>query len=196
MAHKFNPAHKNKLDNEWRRQVLPPKATLENLGLVSGDIVADIGCGIGYFTIPAAEIVSPNSKIYALDTSKEMLAEVERRAKTAGISNITVIETGEYDLKLPDEAVNFVLMVTVIHEIIDKEKFLMQAYRILKPSGRLVVIDWEKKQTEAGPPIGHRLDKREAKEILKSSGFEVRKELGIADVFYGLVADLPHKAKV
>lgn len=188
MMHKFNPAHKNKLDNDWRRKVIPPKPTLEKLGLLSEDIVADVGCGIGYFSVPAAEIVSSRNKVYALDTSKEMLTEVERRAEIVGISNIVVIETEEYDLKLQDESVSFVLIVTVLHEIINKERFLKEANQILKPSGRLAVIDWEKKQTEMGPPIDHRIDKQEAMEFLKSSGFEVSMELGIADVFYGLVA--------
>lgn len=189
MTHKFNPEHKNKLDNEWRRQVIPPKSTLENLGLLSEDIVADVGCGIGYFTIPAAEIISSNCKVYALDTSKEMLTEVERRAEAAGISNINVLKTEEYDLKLPNQAVSFILMVTVIHEIADKEKFLREAQRILQSDGRLVVIDWEKKQTEAGPPVDHRLDKQEAKEILRACGFEIRRELEIGDIYYGLVAE-------
>jgi ubiquinone/menaquinone biosynthesis C-methylase UbiE len=188
MMHKFNPAHIDKLDNDWRRQTIPPRVTLEKLGLLSEDIVADVGCGIGYFTIPAAEIVSARNKVYALDISKEMLTEVEKRAENVGISNIVVIETEEYDLKLQDESVSFVLIFNVLHEIDNKERFLKEARRILKPSGRIAIIDWEKKQTEMGPPIDHRLDKQETMEFLKFSGFVVSLELEIADVFYGMVA--------
>jgi ubiquinone/menaquinone biosynthesis C-methylase UbiE len=188
MMHKFNPAHIDKLDNEWRRQAIPPKLTLEKLGLLSEDIVADVGCGIGYFTIPAAEIVSSRNIVYALDTSKEMLIEVEKRAKNAGISNIVGIETEEYDLKLQDESVSFVLIINVLHEINNKGRFIKEARRILKPLGRVVIIDWEKKKTEMGPPIEHRIAKQETIEFLKSSGFGVSLELDIADIFYGLVA--------
>ncbi|AET68675.1 methylase involved in ubiquinone/menaquinone biosynthesis [Desulfosporosinus orientis DSM 765] len=185
--HKFNPAHKNKLDNDWRRQVLLPKPILEKLGLLAEDVVADVGCGIGYFSVPAAEMISPENIVYALDTSKEMLTEVEKRAESAGISNIVVVETEEYDFKLQDESVSFVLIVTVLHEIVDKEMFLREANRILKPAGRLAIIDWEKKPTKVGPPIDHRIDKQEAVEFLKSSGLKLSMELEIADVFYGLV---------
>ena len=68
MVHKFNPANKKKLDDPWRRENLPPILTLEKLGLIPGDTMADLGCGIGYFTIPAAEIVRESYKVFALDT--------------------------------------------------------------------------------------------------------------------------------
>ena len=102
MTHKFEPKNKNKLDNEWRRQNIPPLPTLEKLGLSSTDIVGDIGCGIGYFSISAAEMINSHNKVYALDTSEEMLTEVEKRASVADVSNIVTIKTSEYNLKLPD----------------------------------------------------------------------------------------------
>jgi len=57
MANKFDINNKNKLDNPKRRESLPPYDILKTLGLQEGDIFADIGCGIGYFSIPAADIV-------------------------------------------------------------------------------------------------------------------------------------------
>ena len=77
MTHKFKVSEKQKLDNPERRAFLPPEETLRKLGLQPGEIMADIGCGIGYFTFPAASIVGPNVKVFALDVAPEMLAEVE-----------------------------------------------------------------------------------------------------------------------
>lgn len=188
MAHKFNPAHKNKLDDQWRRENVPPIPTLEKLGLVSGDTVADLGCGIGYFTIPAAEIVNASNKVMALDTSQEMLTEVEKRAILAGVSNVVLVKTEEYNLMLPDESVSFALMVNVLHEIDQKEQFLQEVHRILKPAGRIAILDWEKKQTEVGPPIDHRIGMDEVKTMFAVTGFELITEMHLADVFYGLVA--------
>ena len=113
-----------------------PRETLTKLGLKSSDVFADIGCGIGYFTIPAAEIVGSQT-VYALDTVSEMLAEVKQRAADAGLTNIVITQTGEYDLKLTDGLVSFALMVNVIHEIDDKLLFLSEIHRILKPGGTL-----------------------------------------------------------
>lgn len=191
MSHKFNPENKYKLQSEWRIKNVPPIPTLIELGLVPEDTVADLGCGIGYFTIPAAQIVDNSNRIFALDTSEEMLAEVEKRASEGGLSNVFSIKTEEYDLKLPDESVSFVLIVNVLHEIEDKERFLQEAHRILKPDGRVAVVDWEKKRTEMGPPIDHRISLEEVIELATVKGFEVSKEHHLADVFFGIIAVKP-----
>lgn len=185
MAHKFNPINKKKLDNEWRRENLPPRETLIKLGLKSSDVFADIGCGIGYFTIPAAEIVGSQT-VYALDTVSEMLAEVKQRAADAGLTNIVITQTGEYDLKLTDGLVSFALMVNVIHEIDDKLLFLSEIHRILKPGGILAIIDWEKKETEMGPPVDHRIGREELNAMLKESHFDCQDAMSFTENFYGL----------
>ncbi len=186
MAHKFNPINKNKLDNEWRRENLSPLETLEKLGLKATDSVADIGCGIGYFTIPAAQIIGEN-KIYALDTSPEMLAEVQRRSKELAIDNVETVKTEELDLTISGESVSFGLMVNVIHEIVDKNQFLEETSRILKPGGKLAIVDWEKGKTEMGPPIDHRIAKEDVVSMLEELGFHWQQTLSFTENFYGLV---------
>ena len=81
MTHKFDAKNKHKLDNEKRRELLPPEQTLINLGLHEGDVMADIGCGIGYFTIPASKIVGDSGKIFAMDILPEMLQDVGIKIK-------------------------------------------------------------------------------------------------------------------
>lgn len=76
MTHKFYVKNKYKLDNAKGRELLPPEQTLIRLGLHEGDTMADIGCGIGYFTIPASKIVGDSGKIFAMDLLPEMLEEV------------------------------------------------------------------------------------------------------------------------
>lgn len=186
MAHKFNPNNKKKLDNEWRRENLPPVETLEKLGLKPDDVFADIGSGIGYFTIPAAKLIGNNSA-YALDTSPEMLAEVELRSKAAGLNNIKIVKTEELDLMIPDESVSFGLMVNVIHEIVDKNQFLEESSRIIKPGGKLAIIDWEKGETEMGPPVDHRIGSDELTAMLKEIDFDCQETMTFTENFYGLV---------
>ncbi|WBW95593.1 class I SAM-dependent methyltransferase [Oceanirhabdus sp. W0125-5] len=185
--HKFNPINKKKLDNEWRREVFPPKKTLELLGIEKNDTIADIGCGIGYFTIPAAEIVDINNRIYGLDISQEMLDEVEIKAESLGIKNITNVKTDEYDLKLPDNSVSFGLMVNVLHEIEDKERLLKEINRITKENGKLAIIEWKKKETKMGPPVHHRISKDEVIKLCQNNNLNVEKEFEWADSFYGVV---------
>lgn len=185
--HKFDPINKKKLDSPERRKMLPPDAVLQKLGLKKDDDMADIGCGIGYFTFPATEIIDSKNNIYAIDISEEMLKEIEKASKEKDIKNISFIKSTEYDLKLEDEKVSFALMVNVLHETGDKVRMLKEINRILRPGGRIAIVDFEKKQTESGPPIDHRISKDEALEMLKEAGFEFEKEESFADVFYGVV---------
>ena len=186
--HKFDPINRKKLDSPKRREMLPPKTVLEKLGLKQDDDMADIGCGIGYFTFSAAEIIDSKHKIYAIDISDEMLEEVKKESQERDIENISLIKSTEDDLKLEDEKVNFALMVNVLHETGNKLRMLKEIYRILRPDGRIAVVDFEKKETESGPPLDHRISKDEALELLEDAGFEFYKEEQFADTFYGIVA--------
>ena len=187
MAHKFDPKNKQKLDNEWRRKNLPPAEVLQQMGLDSKDIVADIGCGLGYFTLSAASINSPNT-VYALDTSDELLQELNDRVFAAGLNNISVVKTNEYDFKLPNESVNFALLILVLHEIDDKMIFMKEIKRILKPKGKIAIIEWQMGKLEMGPPDDHRISKEEIMLLLKDIDCEVVLEKEFADFFGGIVA--------
>lgn len=187
MAHKFNASNKSKLDNEWRRENIPPKSTLKELGLLESDNFADIGCGIGYFSIAAADLVSENSKIFALDISDEMLEELEKRAVVADVSNIVTIKTNEYDLKLHDEAVSFSLLVNVLHELDDKDKFIKEIKRILKEDGKIAVMEWDKKEMDMGPPLDHRISRDELKKLFLDNNFKHESSNEYADMFYAEV---------
>ncbi|KAB2954259.1 methyltransferase domain-containing protein [Heliorestis acidaminivorans] len=189
MTHKFSPINKSKLDNPWRREVLPSTSTLEKLGLTTNDTMADIGCGIGYFTIPAGQLVKQkNNKVYGLDILQEMLDEVEQKAKEVELANLITIKTEEYDLKLPNQSVTFALMVNVLHEVQDKNRMLQEVSRILQSAGKIAIIEFEAKEMEVGPPVHHRISKAETKDLLQKAGFDIIIEESFADVFYGLTA--------
>ncbi|OCL27390.1 methyltransferase [Orenia metallireducens] len=188
MVHKFDPKNKHKLDNPQRREVMPPKETLERLMLLEGDKVADIGCGIGYFTIPASKIVGKNGRIYAIDTSKEMLAYLNEEIQDNKIENIELIEAGEYDAKLKDNSLDFILISYVIHEIEDKDKFLENYLHKLKSRGKLAIIEWKKVESESGPPFEHRVGLEELSKLLTAHNIGIIKEIELSDNHYGIIA--------
>lgn len=188
LIHKFDKNNRHKLDNEKRRHMMPPFKTLEMLGFTGGVDMADIGCGIGYFSIPAADIAGASSKIYALDVSVEMLDEVEKRALEAGLSNIRNIKVDEYDLKLGDQSVGFAILSNVLHEIEDKKRYVCEIHRILQSGGKLAIIEWEKVDGELGPPVEHRISYEEVAELLSENGFENIVKLSIGQDYYGVTA--------
>ncbi|MDT3698449.1 MAG: class I SAM-dependent methyltransferase [Thermincola sp.] len=188
MEHKFDVTKRRKLDSAERRKILPPFETLKKVGLQEGDIMADIGCGIGYFTLPAAEIVGPRGLIYAMDISPEMLAEVEKRAADLGTRNIRLVNSGENEFKIKEETVNFAFICLVMHEAKNITSFLQETKRITTGQGRVAIIEWKKVESSYGPPVDHRLDIGDVKKIVQDLGFKNVRGMDIGEQFYAVVA--------
>lgn len=132
-------------------------------------VFADIGCGPGFFVFPASEVVGKDGKVYAIDTQQEMLDELKKRNPS---KNVVILRSEETQLPVDSSTVDMILMAFVLHGVHHPVDFLREAKRILKPSGRLIVIDWEKKVEEKGPPFEERLPKEKAKEVFQQAGFE------------------------
>jgi ubiquinone/menaquinone biosynthesis C-methylase UbiE len=188
MTHKFETKNKHKLDNEKRRQALPPEETLIRLGLSSGDVMADIGCGIGYFSIPASKIVGNSGQVYALDISDEMLCEVNTRIANNHIDNVVTVLTAENKLNLEKADVTFAFISTVMHEIDDKNRMLDEIKKVLADNGKIAIVEWQKKNSEFGPPREHRLAKAELIQLLELHGFVSIAAMDIGEHFYGITA--------
>lgn len=183
---KADNAHK--LDNEERRRTLPPEQTLKKLGLAEGMNFLDVGCGIGYFSLPAARITGLDAKIFAADVSAEMLAILSEKAALEELYNITVIRSGEYDLKIENAAADFALCCNVLHEVTDREKFVLEIARTLSPGGKLAVVEWKKIRGERGPAVEERIAPGELEELFIQCGFHHLQQMDINEDLYAVVA--------
>ena len=153
------------------------------------DKFADIGCGIGYFSIPAAEVIGKNGMVYALDVEPEMIEELVKKIKENSISNIRTIVTEEYDFKLQGKNISNAFMCTVLHEIEDKERFLLEAKRILIDGGKIAIVEWIKCESDWGPPINHRIDSSDVKQVLINCGFIDISMVELNEYFYIMMAN-------
>jgi len=188
MGHKFDVTKRRKLNSEERRRILPPIETLKKMGLLEGDIIADIGCGIGYFTFPASGIVGPKGLVYAMDISPEMLVDVEKKVSEQGILNIRTIQTEENDFKVTEETVTYAFISNVLHELMNPAGFLQEIKRLLSPNGRVGVLEWRKAETGYGPPVDHRLDIKEVKQMFEDLEFKNIQGIEIGEHFYSVTA--------
>jgi len=188
VSHKFSAKDKNKLDNAERRRIMPPEVTLEKLYLQKGDIVADVGCGIGYFSIPAAVIVGEMGKVYAMDISDEMLREVQVRARDNNVANIEVVKTLENSLIVADESITYAFICNVLHETENIGSFLEEVKRVLVGEGKVAIIEWMKQESPIGPPLSHRIAEQELLNMLNNMAFRVIEKINIGNEFYGIVA--------
>ncbi len=171
MAHIFDPEERHKLDNPERRAAMPPDETLVKAGIRPGDIVLDVGCGTGYFSLPAARMVGHKGMVYAVDASGVMLAELRSKTSREGVFNVQTFQTRQSSLELPEASYTLALLSNVLHEVDDKKAFLGKLGAVLKPGARLAVIEWKKAETPAGPPLAERISEDEMQVMLKKAGF-------------------------
>ncbi len=175
MAHVFHGSMK-RLDDPERRRILPAKELLLQMEIKPGDTVLDFGAGIGYFSIPALELVGEGGKVIAIDLSKRMLQELRRRA---GERPNLVLAQGR---TLGAYTADVILLVNVLHEVDHPDKFLESCFSHLNPGGRVFVIDWQKEESPHGPPRNVRL----AKETVLAMTTHPYREHPIHEYFYFL----------
>lgn len=175
-SQKFDPKNIEKLDRPERAQWQSITAFLEILQPQPGMTYADIGCGPGYFTFPVAERVGPTGQVYAVDLQPEMLQELERRVQERSLKNITTVRCGELKIPLPDGSVEAACLANVYHELEDTPAFLAELRRILRPGGRLILIDWKPIETPMGPPLSQRIPGEIISQALQRAGFAHRQD--------------------
>ena len=193
MQHEFDINNKKKLDSPKRREMLPTRTVLNKIGLNEGARLADIGCGIGYFSIPAADVIGPQGIVFALDVSKEMIEELDKKIEENGIENIRTVITDKYNFKLEDNSVSYAFICTVLHEIEDGMAFINETKRILALGGKIAVVEWIRAESDWGPPVDHRLDSSDVKIMLQAAGFKEIEYLKLNEHFYIVKGTLVNK---
>jgi SAM-dependent methyltransferase len=144
---------------------------LDNLPLAPDSVVADIGAGTGYFSLPIAGRV-PSGKVLAVDIQPEMLAIVERRARAAGLANVVPLQATETDPRLPAGTVDLVLMVDAYHEFSHPWEVMQGVVRGLKPGGRVVLIEYRAEDPAVPILPLHKMTETQARREMKAVGLE------------------------
>jgi ubiquinone/menaquinone biosynthesis C-methylase UbiE len=183
------------LMSEERKQWHNPETILKAAGVRRGLIIADLGSGPGFFTVPLAQMTGEKGIVYAVDSSQAMLNGLkENIAKSEVNPNIIKIVNGDVcHTGIPDESVDLVLFANVLHEVENRKAFFIEVRRISKSTALIVDVDWKKIQTQHGPPLESRLSEDEAKQILLDSGFTLVKQIDAGPYHYELIAKLSPK---
>jgi len=147
----------------------------EKLALRSGESFLDLGCGAGDYSVHAAQIVGDSGRVYALDLNAEFLDTVRSNAQKLGVRNLySVVSDIRRRIDLPDGTADVCLIATVLHTIRfpeGKAKLFSEVRRVLKPDGRLAVIECKKEDALHGPPLHMRISPEELENELSKHGF-------------------------
>ena len=109
-----------------------------------GMTVLDVGCAMGFFSLPAAKMVGPSGRVVCVDCQPKMLEKLEKRARSAGVA--AQIETractaSALGLEALEGTVDIALAVAMVHEAPDAERLLREIARTLKPTGKLLIAE-------------------------------------------------------
>jgi ubiquinone/menaquinone biosynthesis C-methylase UbiE len=160
-------------DDRERRKWQDPEAVLSGIGLEPGFTFADIGCGSGFFTLPAARMVGASGKVYALDVNDRLIEFIRRQAAEEGLKNLHLTAGRAEENVVCEQCADIVFFGMALHDFQDPARVLENAAKILKPAGRLVNLDWKKESMELGPPLNIRFDVEKATRLIKDAGFKV-----------------------
>lgn len=146
------------------------------LDVQPGQVVADLGCGNGYHTLPLAETVGTKGAVHAVELQPKLLEMLQLRAKPRGLDNIRYVECTVDDPKLPVGALDLVLLVDVHHELSHPVRVMGHVRRALKPDGRVVLVEF--RAEDPGVPIKpeHTMTKAQMVREMAELGFALADE--------------------
>lgn len=167
---KFDPKKLAKLNDPQRLERENPDLIWDALGLKSPQVVVDIGAGTGFFAVPFSRRM-PGGTVYACDLSAEMIAWMESHLPPEALVAVKPLLMQENRVPLPDGLADLVVMINLHHELDAPVTLLREALRLLKPGGKVAVIDWKDQAMEIGPPLEHRLSRVVIRGHLQAAGF-------------------------
>ena len=156
----------SRLEGPQRREAIPPEVVVSRMRLSEDDVVVDLGAGTGYFAFPIAGRVR---EVLALDIERKMLDTLRGKALATGIENLDLLRSDMSALPIADSSADHVLAAFVYHEAEDPATLLSECARVLRPSGLLTVVDFQKRETPMGPPVSERKTPGEVRSAAKGA---------------------------
>jgi ubiquinone/menaquinone biosynthesis C-methylase UbiE len=154
-----------------------PDRMLAALEIKPGSVVADIGAGVGYHVWRLAEIVGPTGKVIGEDIQPGMIDLMRRNIDARKLKNVELVLGTPTDPKLPQAAVDLVLMVDVYHEFSDPTAMMRQIQRALKPNGRVVLVEFRKEDPNVPIQPLHKMSVQDVRSELEPLGFKFQRVL-------------------
>ena len=187
----FHHHHAHKLDDPDRERLLPSAGVVARLDLRPGLHVADVGAGTAYFALPIARAVVPGGRVFAVDMQPEMLEHLRGKLTDEPIA---LVHGSADATTLAGASVDLVFLANVWHEIDDRPAALAEAKRVLRPGGRVAIVDWnpvDASETDPpGPPAAHRLPAAQAVSDLRAAGLAASDPQAVGPHHYMVIASM------
>jgi ubiquinone/menaquinone biosynthesis C-methylase UbiE len=159
------------------KNILSAGDVLKATQLKLGASFLDAGCGDGYISLEALNIVGNNGNVYALDVYPESIETVKKEIKTRNLGNMeTILADITETIPLDAEILDIVLMANVLHGFIaegEVKEVMNNISRVLKPGGVFAVVEFRKVEDNIGPPYDVKVSPEDVSNILLENGFDI-----------------------
>lgn len=173
---------------------IDPHTALLQLGLREGMKVGDFGAGSGHYALSASAMVGESGFVYAFDIQEDTLKRLAADAKSRGITHVSFVWTDfekPMGTKLKNGVLDAAILSNALFQLEDKPGALREILRVLKPGGKLLVIDWSGPHGGMGPADAHVIIESDALQMLEAAGFSKLKSFDPGDHHYALVVTKP-----
>jgi len=165
-----------------------PVKNLRSFGLEGNNVVADLGAGTGFYAVAAGKMV-PHGKVYAVEVQKDFLTKIKHKVADARLGNVEII-WGDVEkrggTKIRDRVVDAVIASNILFQVAHKDAFLEEIKRILKPEGRVLLVDWSDRSSLVH--LGDTLIlKDKAREMFEEKGFKWERDIDAGEHHYGMI---------
>jgi ubiquinone/menaquinone biosynthesis C-methylase UbiE len=162
-----------------------PSNLIAYSGIMPGSVVADLGCGAGFYAIPASQAVGDGGTVYAVDIVEDKLSATLSMAKHMGCKNVMVVKA---DLEktltgIPEGSCDLVIMASILHEIGSRDALIKNAYKILKTGGKVLAVEWKKQPSPLGPAMESRVAENQLEDEFIKMGLRKEKDIP-ADTYH------------
>jgi ubiquinone/menaquinone biosynthesis C-methylase UbiE len=191
---KFNPRKLEKLNNPQRLVDIPPEYICERLDIENPQVLVEIGAGTAFFSIAFLEHLKP-SLVYACDISEVMIDWVKENV-VPNHPKLIPVKSEENSVPLDDQMADLLFMINLQHELDNPSLILAESHRILKPDGKIFIVDWKKTDMPEGPPTQIRWLPEQVGDELVKSGFGGVNCFNEWPKHYLVVAEKMHQASI
>ena len=170
-------AYLKKLLSPEREAWQQPDRVVRALRIRKGQTVAEIGAGPGYFTLRLAPAVGRDGLVLAIEVDERLLSLLRDRLAERRVGNVVSVLALPGDQLLPPRSCDLVLAVNAFHHLRALPAYLARLKRALKPGGRIVSVDFHKRELPVGPPPDHKLAREDFLAAAKEAGLRLAEEL-------------------
>lgn len=167
-----------------------PKHNIEQFMIGEGSKVVEFGAGSGHYAIEAGKVVGESGKVFAIDVQPTLLERIKTLAKDNNLDNIETI-TADLEKrggsKLKDGSCDAGIVANVLFQIENKEDFSEEVARVIRPGGKILIVDWTDSFGGLGPYPENVVSVDEVKRLFEGRGFNVEKNIYAGDHHYGII---------